>query len=79
LQDGSRKITSIAEVTGVEEGRVMTQDIFFFERTGMTADGKVKGRFKWSGVKPKILDRLRMAGVTLRPDIFDEVVEVNQE
>jgi hypothetical protein len=45
----------------------------------MTADGKVKGRFKWSGVKPKILDRLRMAGVTLRPDIFDEVVEVNQE
>jgi pilus assembly protein CpaF len=79
LQDGSRKIVSIAEVTGVEEGRVQTQDIFFFERTGMTADGKVQGRFRWSGVKPKILDRLRMAGISLRPDIFDEVVEVNQQ
>lgn len=78
LQDGS-EIISIAEVTGVEDGRVMTQDIFFFERTGMTADGRVQGRFRWSGVKPKILDRLRMAGISLRSDIFDEVVEVNQE
>ncbi len=77
LQDGSRKITSIAEVVGVEDGRVMTQDIFFFERTGMSPDGKVQGRFRWSGVQPKILDRLRMAGIKLRPDIFDEVVEVN--
>ena len=77
LQDGSRKITSIAEVVGVEDGRVMTQDIFFFERTGMSPDGKVQGRFRWSGVQPKILDRLRMAGIKLRPDIFDEVVEGN--
>jgi pilus assembly protein CpaF len=79
LQDGSRKITSIAEVLGVEDGRVKTQDIFLFERTGMTPDGRVQGRFRSSGVKPKILDRLRMAGITLRPDIFDEVLEVNPE
>ena len=77
MQDGTRKITAISEVLGVEDGRVLTQDIFFFERTGMTPEGKVQGRFRWSGVQPKILDRLRMAGVTLRPDIFDEVVEVN--
>ncbi len=78
LQDGSRKITSIAEVTGVEEGRVQTQDVFFFERTGTTADGKVQGRFRWSGVQPKSLERLRMAGIKLREDLFNEVVEVNQ-
>jgi len=79
LQDGSRKIVSIAEVTGVSDGRVETQDIFSFVRTGMTADGRVQGRFQCSGVRPKILDRLRMAGIVLRPDIFDETVEVNQE
>ncbi len=78
LQDGTRKIIAISEVLGVAEGRVLTQDIFFFERTGMTPDGKVQGRFRWSGVQPKILERLRMAGIKLRPDIFDEVLEVNQ-
>lgn len=77
LQDGTRKIIAIAEVTGVAEGRIQTQDIFFFERTGMTPDGKVQGRFRWSGVAPKILERLRMAGIKLRSDIFDEVLEVN--
>lgn len=77
LQDGSRKIIAISEVTGVAEGRIQTQDIFLFERTGMTPDGKVQGRFRWAGVQPKILERLRMAGIKLRSDIFDEVLEVN--
>lgn len=77
LQDGSRKIIAISEVMGVAEGRIQTQDIFFFERTGMTPDGKVQGRFRWSGAQPKLLERLRMAGIKLRSDIFDEVLEVN--
>ncbi len=77
LQDGSRKIVAISEVTGVAEGRIQTHDIFLFERTGMTPDGKVQGRFRWAGVQPKILERLRMAGIKLREDIFDEVLEVN--
>ncbi len=77
LQDGSRKIVAISEVTGVAEGRIQTHDIFLFERTGMTPDGKVQGRFRWAGVQPKILERLRMAGIKLREDIFDEGLEVN--
>lgn len=77
LQDGSRKIIAISEVTGVRDGRIETEDIFFFERLGVTPEGKVQGRFRWSGYKPRILDRLRMSGIPLRSDIFDEVVEVN--
>jgi pilus assembly protein CpaF len=77
LQDGSRKIIAIAEVTGVADGRIQTQDIFAFERIGTTPEGKVQGRFRWSGVQPKILERLRMAGIKLRADVFDETMEVN--
>ncbi|MBI4902392.1 MAG: CpaF family protein [Acidobacteria bacterium] len=77
MQDGSRKIVSISEVTGVEEDRVGTRDVFFFERTGVSDAGKVQGRFRWTGYEPKILDRIRVAGLTLPQGIFDEVVEVN--
>lgn len=77
LSDGSRKIINIAEVTGVEDGRIMTQDIFLFDRVGVTDEGKVQGRFRWSGTKPKILERLRISGIDLPAGIFDEVMEVN--
>ncbi len=77
LQDGSRKIISIAEVTGVENDRVETQDIFLFERTGISEAGKVQGRFRWSGYRPKVLERLRVSGLRLPDGIFDEVVAVN--
>jgi pilus assembly protein CpaF len=77
LQDGSRKIVSISEVTGVEEDRVGTRDVFFFDRTGVSDSGKVQGRFRWTGYTPKLLDRFRTAGITLPAGIFDEVVEVN--
>jgi pilus assembly protein CpaF len=79
LSDGSRKILNISEVTGVEHGRVMTQDIFVFERAGVRDDGKVQGRFKWTGVQPKILDRLRIMGIPLPDGVFDEVSEVNMD
>lgn len=77
LQDGSRKITNISEVIGVKEDRVEVQDVFLFERTGVSDAGKVQGRFKSSGVKPKILEYLRVSGVQVPPSIFDEVSEVN--
>jgi pilus assembly protein CpaF len=78
LQDGSRKIISIAEVLGVKEGRIEVRDVFFFERSGIAADGKVQGRFRSSGEMPMILERLKTRGVEVPPHIFDEVVEVNQ-
>jgi pilus assembly protein CpaF len=77
LQDGSRKITNVSEVIGVKEDRVEVQDVFLFERTGVSDAGKVQGRFKSSGVKPRILEHLRVSGVQVPPSIFDEVSEVN--
>jgi pilus assembly protein CpaF len=78
LQDGSRKIVSIAEVLGVKDDRIDVRDVFLFERTGITAEGKVQGRFRSSGETPKILERLKVRGVEVPLSIFDEVVEVNQ-
>ena len=77
LQDGTRKFVSIAEVLGVKDDRIELQDIFVFERTGLTDAGKVQGRFRSTGVTPKILERLRVAGIQLSPSVFDEVLEVN--
>jgi pilus assembly protein CpaF len=79
LQDGSRKIMAISEVLGAHDDHVELQDIFVFERTGITDAGKVQGRFRGTGVTPKILERLRISGITLPEDLFDEVVEVNMD
>jgi pilus assembly protein CpaF len=76
LQDGSRKIISIAEVTGIEDGRVEVDDIFFFERIGVH-DGKVQGRFRSCGRLPRMMERIRLAGVPLDPAVFDETMDVN--
>ncbi len=77
LQDGTRKIVSIAEVLGAHDDHVDLQEIFTFERTGLTDDGKVQGRFKAVCKTPQILERLRVGGIKLDPKIFDEVLEVN--
>jgi len=77
LQDGTRKIITIAEVTGVEQDRVQTADVFVFERAGVNESGKVQGKFKWTGYQPKLLDRFRIAGINLPQTVWDEVVPVN--
>jgi pilus assembly protein CpaF len=77
LQDGTRKILSISEVLGVRNDQVELQEVFTFERTGVSDAGKVQGRFKATGVTPKILERLRISGITLPSAIFEEVVPVN--
>lgn len=77
LQDGTRKILSISEVLGVREDKVELQELFGFERLGMTDAGKVQGRFRGSGVTPKILERLRVSGIPINPQIFNESVDVN--
>ena len=77
LQDGTRKVLSVSEVLGVKDEKVDLQEIFTFERIGVTDAGKVQGRFRATGVTPKLLERLRISGVTLPPAIFEEVVPVN--
>jgi pilus assembly protein CpaF len=76
LSDGSRRVTSITEVTGMEGDVVTLQDIFVFEKRGLSPEGKVLGRFAATGIRPKFYERLLAAGIRLRPDLFDEVVEV---
>ena len=77
LQDGTRKILSVSEVLGVQDDQVRLQEIFAFERVGVTDAGKVQGRFRSTGVQPKILERLRVAGIQLPPAVFEETMSVN--
>ena len=77
LQDGTRKILSISEVLGVKDDQVQLQEIFAFERTGVTDAGKVQGRFHATGTSPRILERLKVSGISLSPAIFEETVSVN--
>ncbi|MCU1259128.1 MAG: type secretion system protein [Bryobacterales bacterium] len=78
MSDGTRKVTGIAEVIGVENNQVAMQDIFNFERTGISPRGKVLGRFVAAGNTPRCLDRLRGFGIRLRESIFHEVHEVKE-
>jgi len=77
LSDGTRKVTNISEITGQEEDVISMQDVFTFVRKGIGPDGKVIGAFAPSGIRPKFLDRLRIAGIMLPTDIFERTVEVS--
>src|SRR3954469_192310 len=76
LSDGSRKITSISEITGMEGDVITMQEIFLFEKMGITQDGKVVGRFRATGVRPKCCERLKASGIHLPADMFEGVTEV---
>ena len=76
LSDGSRKITSVSEITGMEGDVITMQEIFLFEKMGVTQDGKVIGRFRATGVRPKCCERLRASGIHLPADMFETVTEV---
>ena len=76
MSDGTRKVTSISEITGMEGDIITMQEIFRFDKVGIGQDGKVVGRFVATGVRPKVCERLRTAGVQLSPDMFEGVLEV---
>jgi pilus assembly protein CpaF len=76
LSDGSRRVTSITEVTGLEGDIVTLQDIFVFEKLGISPEGIVRGRFCASGILPQFNEKLLAAGLSLPAEIFDEMVEV---
>jgi pilus assembly protein CpaF len=76
LSDGSRKITSISEITGMEGEIITMQEIYVFEKMGVTQDGKVIGRFRATGVRPKCCERLKASGIHLPADMFEGVTEV---
>jgi pilus assembly protein CpaF len=76
LSDGTRKVTSISEITGMEGDVITMQEIFVFEKLGVTQEGRVLGRFRATGVRPKCCDRLRASGIHVPPDMFEGVLEV---
>jgi pilus assembly protein CpaF len=73
MSDGTRKVTAISEITGMEQDVITMQDVFRFERTGLTAEGKVTGRFRATGIRPKCAERLDTMGLRLPVDMFDHV------
>jgi pilus assembly protein CpaF len=76
MSDGTRRVTSITEITGMEGDIVCLQDIFVFEKRGLGPDGRVRGRFCATGILPKFHEKLLAAGIQLPADIFDEMVDV---
>jgi len=77
MSDGSRKVTNISEITGMEENVLSMQEIFKFNRKGVGPDGKVVGVFQPTLIRPKFLERLRIAGIFLPHGLFEQALEVN--
>ncbi len=77
LSDGTRKVVSISEITGMEENVISMHEIFSFNKKGIGPDGKVVGTFQPTRIRPKFLERLRVSGIFLPPAMFEQVLEVN--
>jgi pilus assembly protein CpaF len=77
FSDGTRKVVNISEITGMEENIISMQEIFSFTRKGIGPDGKVIGAFQPSHIRPKFLERLRLAGIFLSSGLFEQTLEVN--
>ncbi len=77
LSDGARKVLHITECLGMEGEIITLQDLFVFERIGLTADGRVTGRFRGSGMRPKFFEKLKGCGLDLPLSLFSVVVPVN--
>ena len=71
LSDGSRKVVSVQEVSGMEGDVVTMQEIFKFEQTGMDQNGKVKGRFRATGIRPKFAEKFQAMGIQIPNELFD--------
>ena len=76
LSDGTRKVITVSEITGMDGDLIAMQDIFEFERQSIDENGKVRGVFRATGTRPQFADRLATAGARLRPALFETKVEV---
>ena len=76
MSDGTRRITHISELTGAYSDVISMQDIFVFEKEGLSDTGKVKGRFRSTGIVPKFTERLKAAGIPIPAGLVDHSVEV---
>jgi pilus assembly protein CpaF len=76
MTDGTRKVTAVSEITGMEQDVITLQDIFLFERTGLNQEGRVTGRFVATGVRPKCAERLASMGIHLPLELFEHAQAV---
>jgi len=77
MSDGTRKVTSVSEITGMEENVISMQEIFTFTKKGIGPDGKVIGVFQPTHIRPRFLERLRISGIVLPPVLFERETQVN--
>ena len=77
MSDGTRKITSVSEITGMEENVISMQEIFSFQKKGIGPNGRVVGSFVPTRIRPRFLERLRISGVILPPSLFETETPVN--
>lgn len=75
LSDGKRKVTSVAEVTGMEGDIIQMQEIFRFARTGMDAEGNIEGHFEATGIRPRFLEELIAMGIEFPGHYFEPGVQ----
>jgi pilus assembly protein CpaF len=71
MADGTRKVINISEITGMEGDVITMQDIFVFDKTGLSPDGKVIGQFRATGIRPKASERLSASGIELPMELFE--------
>src|SRR3989454_3927405 len=77
LSDGSRRVTSVTEITGMEGEVVTLQDLFVFEKRGLNQEGRVVGRFSATGIRPKFYEKFLAAGIRLPMEMFESTEEIN--
>jgi pilus assembly protein CpaF len=76
MSDGTRRITHLTEITGMDEDVVSMQDVFLFEKRGVGLNGKVLGKFHATGVMPRFAEKIKASGITISPSILDHSVDV---
>ena len=77
MSDGTRKVVSISEITGMEENVITMHEIFAFKKKGIGPDGKVLGTFMPTQIRPKFLEKLRVSGIIFPQSMFERTLEVN--
>jgi pilus assembly protein CpaF len=71
FSDGSRKVTSVSEITGMEGNTIVMQDIFVYKKTGLAPDGRIVGEFVPTGVRPRFVDKFKVSGIDVPLHIFE--------
>src|SRR5262249_41335002 len=78
ISDGTRRVTHLTEITGMEEDTVSMQDVFLFEKQGISQDGRVMGTFSATGIRPKFADRLKASGIDVPASLFEHSLQLQR-